>query len=378
MFQFNTEITDKVRIGMAQNREGTSGATVIYFPYGARVGVDISGGGPASRESPLARPETADNPINAIALSGGSSYGLAVSTGIMQCLEEQGVGLPTVGGLVPLVLQSCIYDLHRCGKNRPDADVGYRACRNALREDWIENSQGADAAPETGHCNEERMSDDSVSRMLGAFCGSVGGGTGAMVGKLHGLERADKSGQGAAYLRAGKLWILAVVVVNAFGDIYDPSTGRQIAGLHTEDGRNYLSSSEEIIRQMAESAVPDRNRLRWEDAAGNLQACGSGPRENTTIGVIVTNAALSKAEACKISSMTRNAYARCIHPVSTNIDGDSIYTASVGDMHTDISFLGVLTCEAMQRAILRSVEKKKKENNCSEPGGSEQLRKESV
>lgn len=348
MDNISDKITDKVRIGMAQNCDGTSGATVLFFPQGARVGVDISGGGPASRETPLAGPETADNPVNAIVLSGGSSYGLAVSAGVMQFLEEQGIGLPTVGGLVPLVLQSCIYDLHRCGRNRPDADVGYRACEAAVCEDVLANfSESSDASRKdvhsTGSGKESREEnggeDDSLTAVL---CGRVGGGTGAMVGKLHGLERADKSGQGAAFLRAGRLWILAVVVVNAFGDVYDPATGRQIAGLHTEDGRGYLSSSEEIIRMMSRETAQDRNQLRWE---------------NTTIGVVVTNAALSKAEACKISSMTQNAYARCIRPVSTNIDGDSIYTASVGDIYTDISFLGVLACETMQRAVLRAVKK---------------------
>lgn len=349
------KITDKVRIGMAQNCDATSGATVLFFPQGARVGVDISGGGPASRETPLAEPETADNPVNAIALSGGSSYGLAVSAGVMQFLEEQGIGLPTIGGLVPLVLQSCIYDLHRCGRNRPDAGVGYRACEAAVcGDDFVNLSERCDdtrkdlhlagSGKETGAENSETMvenggEEDSLTAVL---CGSVGGGTGAMVGKLHGLERADKSGQGAAFLRAGRLWIIAVVVVNAFGDVYDPATGRQVAGLHTEDCREYLSSSEEIIRMMSLETVQNRNQLR---------------RENTTIGVVVTNAALSKGEACKISSMTQNAYARCIRPVSTNIDGDSIYTASVGDIHTDISFLGVLACETMQRAILQAVKK---------------------
>lgn len=346
------EIADKVRIGMAQNENKTSGATVLYFPRGACVGVDISGGGPASRETPLARPDTAENPIHAIVLSGGSAYGLAASTGVMRCLEDHAIGLPTVGGLVPLVLQSCIYDLYRGGKDRPDAEMGYRACEEALRQQYFGTVQW-----EKERGDKLPVSAAAQSDPLLPFCGSVGGGTGAMVGKLCGLDRAEKSGQGAAFLQAGELWILAVVVVNAFGDVYDPETGRQIAGLHTEDGAEYLSTSREILRRMSEKTVPDRNRLRWEESSEEKSSAEAGLRENTTIGVVVTNAALGKAGACKIASMTRNAYARCIHPVSTNIDGDSIYAASVGNVETDISFLGVLTCEVMQRAILRAVRK---------------------
>ena len=126
-----TEI-EGVRIGNAQNADAKTGVTVLLFAQGAKVGVDISGGGPASRETPLASPLTADNPVHAIVLSGGSAFGLAAGDGVMRYLEERGVGYETGYAKVPLVCQSCIYDLG-CGRAdiRPDADMGYAACADA-------------------------------------------------------------------------------------------------------------------------------------------------------------------------------------------------------------------------------------------------------
>ena len=129
------QVTDikGISIGHASNQDAGTGVTVLYFPNGAKAGCDISGGGPASRETPLTSPLTADNPINAIVLSGGSAYGLAASDGVMTCLEEHGIGYPTGLALVPLVCQSCIYDLgYKSAKIRPDAAMGREATENAL------------------------------------------------------------------------------------------------------------------------------------------------------------------------------------------------------------------------------------------------------
>lgn len=293
-------------IGHAQREDGKTGVTVIYFPNGAQVGCDISGGGPASRETPLTSPLTADNPINAVVLSGGSAYGLAASDGVMRRLEEADIGYDTGYALVPLVCQSCIFDLnYGSNRKRPNADTGYAACDNALEE-----------------C-DDRM-------------GNIGAGTGASVGKLLGMRQAQKSGLGLHAVQHGDLQIAAIVVVNAFGDIFDPQTGEKIAGLLDADRKGFLDTEKVMMEIM------------------------SKPKDmftgNTTIGCIVTNAKFNKAQMNKIASMTRNAYARCIDPVGTMADGDSIYACSVGEVVSDINLVGTLAARVMERAIVKAVE----------------------
>lgn len=293
-----------VRIGNAQNAEAKTGVTVILFDQGAKVGVDISGGGPASRETPLASPVTADNPVNAIVLSGGSAFGLAAGDGVMRYLEEHGVGYETGYAKVPLVCQSCIYDLgYGRADIRPDADMGYAACVDAQRNQPL--------------------------------TGSVGGGTGATVGKLCGMERSMKSGLGIHAAAAGDLQVAAVVVVNALGDIYDPENGQKIAGLRTEDGQGFADTCQ-MLYQIS----------RRQDLFNS----------NTTIGAIVTNGRFSKAEMSKIASMAGTAYGRCIRPVGTMADGDTVYAASTGDVEADINVAGTLAAEVMAQAIRKAVQ----------------------
>lgn len=300
-------ITDmpEVSIGNVQSDEAKTGVTVLLFDKkGAVVGVDISGGGPASRETPLTSPVTADNPINAIVLSGGSAYGLAAADGVMRCLEEHGIGFETGYARVPLVCQSCIYDLgYGSATVRPDSAMGYAACEKAL----------AGGNPS---------------------CGSVGAGTGATVGKICGMERAMKSGLGMYAVELGELRMAAVVVVNALGDIFDPSTGKKIAGLLTADGTSFGDSCEEL----------------WK--MGRRENLFTG---NTTIGAVFTNGKFNKAQMNKIASMTRNAYARCINPVGTMADGDSIYAASAGDVEADLNVAGTLAAYVMERAIVAAI-----------------------
>lgn len=300
-------ITDmpEVSIGNVQSDEAKTGVTVLLFDKkGAVVGVDISGGGPASRETPLTSPVTADNPINAIVLSGGSAYGLAAADGVMRCLEDHGIGFETGYARVPLVCQSCIYDLgYGSATVRPDSAMGYAACEMAL----------AGGNPS---------------------CGSVGAGTGATVGKICGMERAMKSGLGMYAVELGELRMAAVVVVNALGDIFDPSTGKKIAGLLTADGTSFGDSCEEL----------------WK--MGRRENLFTG---NTTIGAVFTNGKFNKAQMNKIASMTRNAYARCINPVGTMADGDSIYAASAGDVEADLNVAGTLAAYVMERAIVAAI-----------------------
>ncbi len=301
------ELTN-LRIGHASDEKAKTGVTVLYFPNGARVGCDISGGGPASRETTLTSPVTADNPINAIVLSGGSAYGLAAADGVMRFLESQGIGYPTGPAVVPLVCQSCIYDLgYGSASVRPDAAMGEEACRHALA------------------CTDSRT-------------GNIGAGIGATVGKLYGMAQATKAGLGIAAVEVGPLQMAAVVVVNALGDIYNPKNGRKIAGLKTADRVGYLDTVEEMYRF-----------LKPHDPFTG----------NTTIGAVITNAAFSKAEMNKIASMTRCAYARCINPVATMADGDSIYAASTGQVFADINVVGTLAAEVMCEAIQNAIKSSK-------------------
>ena len=298
-----------VSIGHAHDENAKTGVSVIYFKNGAQAGCDISGGGPASRETPLTDPMTADNPLNAVVLSGGSAFGLAASDGVMKYLEEQGIGYNTGYALVPLVCQSCIFDLGYGKSNiRPDAALGYEACKNAFE-----------------------CCDDSI--------GNVGAGTGASVGKLMGMKQAQKAGLGIHAIQVGELQIAAVVVVNAFGDIFNPETGQKIAGLMDSTRSTFLDLEQMFLQFM------------------------SAPKDlfnsNTTIGCVITNAKFDKAKLNKIAAMTRNAYARCINPVGTMADGDSIYTCSVGEVVSDVNLVGTLSAKVMQKAILKAVESAK-------------------
>lgn len=300
---------DDVSIGHAQNDEAKTGVSVIYFKNGAQAGCDISGGGPASRETPLTSSMTADNPLNAVVLSGGSAFGLAASDGVMRCLEEHGIGYETGFAKVPLVCQSCIFDLGY-GKSdvRPDADMGYEACVRAL--------EGCD---------------DSM--------GNIGAGTGASVGKLLGMKQAMKSGLGVHAIQVGDLKIAAVVVVNAFGDIFDSSNAQKIAGLMDPERKVFWDLEETFVKMV----TTPQNLFKT----------------NTTIGCVVCNAKFDKAKLNKIASMTRNAYARCINPVGTMADGDSIYACSVGDVVSDVNVVGSLSAKVMEKAIKKAVESAK-------------------
>lgn len=290
------------RIGNAQNVQAKTGTTVILFDQGAKVGIDISGGGPAARETHLTDPTTADNPINAIMLSGGSAFGLEAAEGIMQYLEKHDIGYDTGYAKVPLVCGSCIYDLGLGDAQvRPDKQMGYEACVNAEKDE-----------PKQGN---------------------FGAGCGATVGKIKGMEHASNSGLGMYAVELGQLKVAAIVVVNALGDVFDPQTNKQIAGLLNEDG-SFGNSKEELYKLSK----------RTDMFTGN-----------TTIGAIITNGAFSKAEMTKIASMTRNAYARCIDPVGTMADGDTIYAASIGNIEADINVVGTLAAEVMANAIVNAI-----------------------
>ncbi len=303
---------ENVRIGSAQNLDAGTGCTVIVCEQGAPAGLDVRGGGPASRETELLKPLAHADKIHAVLLSGGSAFGLDAAGGVMAYLEEHGIGLPVGDVRVPLVCQSCIFDLGvGDGKVRPDKAMGYEACANAFAG--------------SGNYRD----------------GNVGAGTGATVGKILGASYAMKSGMGSYAIQVGPLKIGAIVAVNAIGDIYDWKNGQMAAGLLTED-RKHLRSTEEVFCQMYEGAMAA--------AMGH-----SGMTENTTIGIILTNGKFDKAQLCKIAGMTHNGYARSIRPVHTSMDGDSIYAMSLGDVPADKDLVGTLAARVMSEAILRAI-----------------------
>lgn len=294
-----------VSIGNAQDYEAKTGVTVIYFEKGAQTGCDISGGGPASRETPLTSSQTADNPLNAIVLSGGSAFGLAASDGVMSCLEDRGIGFDTGFSKVPLVCQSCIFDLGYGKSNlRPTAKMGYEACERALT-----------------------FCDDST--------GNIGAGTGAAAGKLMGMAQGTKTGLGIHAVQMGQLKLAAIVALNPLGDVYDSLKGCKIAGLMDSKRKAFLDTQEVLLKM---SATPT-----------------SLFHTNTTIGCVICNAGFNKAHLKKIASMTRNAYSRCINPVGTLADGDSIYACSVGEVKADLNAVGTLAARVMEKAIKSAV-----------------------
>lgn len=287
-------------IGQAELMESGTGVTVILTgEKGAACGVDIRGGGPASRECGLLNPLAANDAVHAVVLSGGSAFGLDSASGVMKYLEEKNIGFPTSCGVVPIVCASCIYDLEFVSnKIRPDATLGYQACLNAP------NFQE----------------------------GNYGAGCGATCGKAMGEKFMMKAGIGQAAIQLGNFKIGAVVVVNAMGDIFDPHTGKKIAGMLNPQG-NLETSTLDVLCSMPSPSE----------------------KENTTIGAIFTNARFNKTELTKIAGMAHDGFARAINPVHTMFDGDSIYALSSGDIQIDINIAGSLAAEVMAQAIVNAV-----------------------
>ena len=300
-------ITDfeRLKIGQADNEQAGTGCTVLLLgEEGSPAGLDVRGGGPASRESELLKPMAAAGVIHAILLSGGSAFGLDAAGGVMRYLEERNIGFDVGVTKVPLVCQSCLFDLTVGDAHvRPDAAMAYAACRNA----------------EQGNYRD----------------GNFGAGTGATVGKIRGMERCMKSGIGSYAVQLGALKVGALVAVNALGDIYDWRNGQKVAGLLAEDGRTFADGETEAWGRLA---------VQENKFVGN-----------TTLGVVLTNARFDKSRLCKIAGMAQDGYARAIRPVHTTADGDSIYAVSLGDVPADQDAVGALGARVMAQAILRAV-----------------------
>lgn len=300
-------VTDiqNIRIGQAENAAAGTGCTVFICENGMRAGLDVRGGGPASRESELLKPLAAAQYIHAIVLSGGSAFGLGAANGVMEYLEARDIGFDVGVTKVPLVVQSDLFDLTvgECSV-RPDAAMGYEAARRAMEDPNYQD-------------------------------GNYGAGCGATVGKICGMSTCMKTGIGSFAIELGGLQIGAVVAVNALGDIYDWKTGQKIAGLLAPDRKSFRSTEEELARRIT----------KIENRFAN----------NTTLGVVLTNASFGKAQLCKIAGMAQDGFARSIRPVHTTADGDSIYAVSLGDIEADQDLVGALGAEVMSEAIKRAV-----------------------
>ena len=295
-----------VRIGQTENREAGTGCTVFVCPEGMRVGLDVRGGGPASRESQLLDPLTSPKLIQGIVLAGGSAFGLSAAGGVQRYLEEHDIGYDVGVTKVPLVVQSGLFDL-TVGDAfvRPDPEMGYAAAKQAMEDPNYRD-------------------------------GNYGAGCGCTVGKIAGMNSCMKTGIGSFAVQLGELKIGAVVALNALGDVYDWKKGRQIAGLLADDKRSFRSSPQVI----AESIRVIKNRFT----------------DNTTLAVILTNAYFEKTALCKIAGMGHDGYARSIMPVHTSFDGDSIYAVSAGDVIADQEVVGTLAAEVISEAIISAVQ----------------------
>jgi L-aminopeptidase/D-esterase-like protein len=297
-----------LRVGHWSDRRAATGCTVVLCEKGAVAGVDIRGGAPGTRESALLRPEALVQKVHAVFLTGGSAFGLDVGSGIMRYLEERRVGFPYGGAVVPIVAGAVLFDLN-IGRSdvRPGADAGYRACQ----------------AAKSGRVAQ----------------GSVGAGTGASVAKTLTVKRALKGGIGTASERLGQVIVAALVAVNAFGDIVDPATGALVAGPRGEPGR--FRDSMDLVHEAGAAAML--------------------PLTNTTIGVVATNAALTKTQATGVAQMAHDGIARTVRPAHTPGDGDALFVLATGDIAGPVNhgIVGAFAARAVERAVLAAIREAK-------------------
>jgi L-aminopeptidase/D-esterase-like protein len=284
--------------------------------------VDVRGGAPGTRETDLLDPVNLVEKVHAILLAGGSAYGLDAASGVMRYLEEKKIGFNTGGARVPIVPAAILYDLALGRADvRPDAAMGAQA-----------------AAAATSNRPKE---------------GNVGAGTGASVGKMFGMSLAMKSGLGTSSIDIGGGAIVgAIVAVNAFGDVIDPTSGGIVAGLR--------SGKVGPLRIGKKDAFADTLAMMKSPIGRGLM--GLAGRANTVIGVVATNVKLTKAQATKVAQMAHDGFARTIRPAHTMLDGDVIFALSTGTKKADLSTLGAFAAEAMAQAVLRAV-------NMAQPAG---------
>lgn len=291
--------------GQFTDEKGGTGVTVILSPEGATAGVDVRGGGPATRETDLLDPKNMVQKINAVVLSGGSAFGLEAGSGVMEYCKEHGYGFDMKDIVVPIVCQASLFDLS-CGdvNAAPDKAMGYAAAK-ASEENRLQS-------------------------------GNYGAGTGASVGKALGTDKAMKSGLGSCAYEIGPLQVGAVVAVNACGDVFYPDSTERLAGIYDRTSHQEINT-EEAVLALAANLMDNINR-------------------NTTIGCIITNADFTQAEMTKLAGMTQNALARTIRPVHTPSDGDTIFAMTSNQVEADLTLVSIMAVKAMEMAIVDALE----------------------
>lgn len=280
---------------------------MVIARAGAVAGVDVRGAAPGTRETDLLHPSNLVDRVHAIVLSGGSAWGLDTASGVMQWLEEKNIGLNVGFGLVPIVPAAVLFDLPVGDFTiRPDARAGYQACVNASRNPPAQ--------------------------------GNVGAGTGALVGKLFGLGRAMRGGIGTASVTVDGITVGALVACNAVGDVINPDTGQVLAGARTLDGRSLLNSRVALLA--GEAPLPLL------------------PGTNTTIGVIATDAILTKAQAHRLAQVSHDGLARTINPVHTQFDGDTLFALGTGTAgkSANMLLLAALAAEVTALAVIGAIQ----------------------
>lgn len=304
-----------IEVGHAQDEKALTGCTVLICRKGAVAGVDVRGGAPGTRETDLLDPINLVEKVHAVVLAGGSAFGLDAASGVMRYLEEQKIGFNTGVAKVPIVPAAILYDLNLGRADvRPDSAMGYRAATSASSE-----------APAEGN---------------------AGVGLGASVGKMFGPGLAMKAGVGTASTTIGAGVVVgALVAVNAWGDVIDLQTNQILAGLRSgKVGPLRVGKKDNFADTLSMmKSIPGRGIL------------GLAARSNTVIGVVATNAKLTKAQATKVAQMAQDGIARTIRPAHTMLDGDVIFALSAGTRKADVSSVGAFAAEVMAEAVLRAV-----------------------
>ncbi len=292
-----------VKVGHAEDLKGVTGCTVVLLPPGTKGGVEVRGGAPGTRETDLLHPVNLVEEVHAFLLAGGSAFGLAASVGVMRFLEESGVGFDTGLARVPIVPAGVIYDLGIGDPSaRPDEEMGYTACLRASEE---------------------------LARQ-----GNVGAGMGATVGKMLGYRWCTKGGLGTAFFQGEGLKVFALAVVNAFGDVVDEE-GRILAGVRDGEGR-FLSTERLMRRALGETPEVF-------------------PGTNTTLGVVVCNARLSKTDVNWVAQRGHHGLARSISPSHTKLDGDLVFAAATGEVEASADAVGMLGASLLAEAVRNAV-----------------------
>lgn len=299
-----------IKVGQVQRMEGLTGCSVIICEEGAVCGVDVRGSAPGTRETDLLDPINMIQKVHAVVLSGGSAFGLEATCGVSKYLEENGIGFDVGVAKVPIVTGAVLFDLGVGDpKCRPDIDMGYEACKVA------------------SYTNLEQ--------------GNFGAGCGATVGKIKGSNFCTKGGIGSYSIKLDNgLVVAALIAVNAFGDVYEE--GKVIAGVLNDNKDGFLNTYD-LMKQGVNK--------------------GGFNIDNTTIGVVATNAKLDKAQCKKVSQMAHNGYAKTIFPIHTPHDGDTIFTLATGEVETDVTLLGSLATEVVEKSIINAIKNAKSINN---------------